>query len=335
MPPTHARIDPTQIAARPLAERQDRVDIRSAAIDPATSPDAAPAALGEGLQRLAEAIVAARTRDASVMLTYGAHVIKNGCGPLLRELLASGWVTHLATQGSGLIHDWEFAHRGTSSEAVEQNVHRGRFGTWDETGRALIAAAMIGAESDCGWGEALGRVISEDAATHPYCHYSVTAAAYASGVPLCVLPGIGYDIYCCHPMFTEEAGAAIGRCATRDFHTFAHGVERLTGGVYLSVGSAIMSPMVFEKAMSIANNLRLGRGERPIADHHVAVVDIQDGGGWDWFQDGEPPEDHPAYYLRFCKSFHRMGGRMDYLQADNRLALHHLATLLRGRRPTP
>jgi hypothetical protein len=265
------------------------------------------------------------------MMTYGAHVVKNGCGPLVRQLLAGRWLTHLATQGSGLIHDWEFAHQATSSESVEANVSRGRFGTWDQTGRALIAAAKIGAQADAGWGAALGQVICEDEQAHPYRHYSVTAAAYEHGVPLCVMPGVGYDIYCCHPMYTEEAGAAIGRCATRDFHTFCHGVERLSGGVYLSVGSAIMSPMVFEKALSIANNLRLGRGEPAVADHHIAVVDIQEGGRWDWFNDGEPPADHPAYYLRFCKSFHRMGGSLDYLQADNRTVLHHLTAALRER----
>ncbi len=105
---------------------------------------------------------------------------------------------------------------------------------------------------------------------------------------------------------------------------------QLGGGVYLSVGSAIASPQVFEKAFSIANNLREQEGRPPLGDHQVAIVDIQDSGGWDW-QTGEPPVDHAAYYLRFCKTFHRLApGAVSYLQADNRAVLHGLVHELRG-----
>ena len=102
----------------------------------------------------------------------------------------------------------------------------------------------------------------------------------------------------------------------------------LSGGVYLSVGSAIMSPQVFEKAFSAANNLRQQAALPLIQDHYLAIVDLQSGGGWDW-QHGEPPMDNPAYYLRFCKSFYRMGGELDYIQCDNRTLLANLLHRLR------
>ena len=101
----------------------------------------------------------------------------------------------------------------------------------------------------------------------------------------------------------------------------------LTGGVYLSIGSAIMSPQVFEKALSLANNLRLQEGQPVIRDHAITVVDLQPGGNWDWTK-GEPPKDHPAYYLRFCKTFHRMGGSLGYLCGDNRVVLANLVARL-------
>ena len=91
----------------------------------------------------------------------------------------------------------------------------------------------------------------------------------------------------------------------------------------LSVGSAIMAPQVFEKSLSCVNNLRLQAGKKIVRDHTMFVVDIQDGGNWDWSK-GEPPKDNPAYYLRFCKSFSRMGGEMKYVQSDNVAFLHHV-----------
>ena len=123
-------------------------------------------------------------------------------------------------------------------------------------------------------------------------------------MPITVHPGIGYDIIANHPMFH---GAVMGRAAHRDFAQFGRAVEGLDGGVVLSVGSAIMGPQVFEKSLSCVNNLRLQAAGRWSPDHTIYVVDLQDGGGWDW-STGEPPKTNPAYYLRFCKSYARMGG---------------------------
>jgi hypothetical protein len=141
---------------------------------------------------------------------------------------------------------------------------------------------------------------------------------------LTVHPGIGYDIIATHPMFN---GSAIGRAAQRDFESFANAVEGLDGGVVLSIGSAIMGPQVFEKSLSCVNNLRLQAGRPIVREHSIYIVDLQDGAKWDWTA-GEPPKDNPAYYLRFCKSYSRMGGRMQYAQCDNVTFVHHLLNRL-------
>jgi hypothetical protein len=155
---------------------------------------------------------------------------------------------------------------------------------------------------------------------HPWKDSSILAQAFRHNVPFTVHPGIGYDIISTHPIFS---GAAIGRAAAMDFRMFSRAVEGLDGGAVLSVGSAIMGPQVFEKSLSCVNNLRLQDGRPIVQDHSIYVVDIQDGGRWDWSK-GEPPKDNPAYYLRFCKSFARMGGSMHYLQCDNVAFLQHL-----------
>src|SRR6185295_11242904 len=139
---------------------------------------------------------------------------------------------------------------------------------------------------------------------HPWKQTSIFGNAFRHQIPLTVHPGIGYDIISNHPLFN---GAAIGRAAGIDFRLFGTAVEGLDSGVVLNVGSAIMGPQVFEKSLSCVNNLRLQAGRPIVRDHSIYVVDLQDGGNWDWTK-GEPPKDNPAYYLRFCKSYSRMGG---------------------------
>ncbi len=312
-------------------------------------------------------IASARKRGASVMLIYGAHLVKNGLLQVVNGLIEHGWVTHLATNGAGTIHDWELAFFGRTEESVRENVATGTFGTWDETGRNIHLALLAGALREEGYGRSLGRFIVENGTTlpatgelekllreqpahplaparaellqamlihklssgrvevkHPHNDSSILAQAFRQNVPLTVHPGIGYDIISNHPMFN---GAAIGRAAQVDFSLFGRAVEGLNGGVVLSVGSAIMSPQVFEKSISCVNNLRIQSGRSIVSGHTIYVVDIQDGGDWDW-KDGEPPKDNPAYYLRFCKSFARMGGEMKYLQCDNVVFLQNLLSHL-------
>jgi hypothetical protein len=358
----------SKLNIKPLAKRMNKLRIQDIAVSP---DDAAPELSdrhAEQIAEVAERIIQARNADKPVILTYGAHLIKNGLGPVVIRLMENGWITHVATNGAGSIHDWEFAYLGESSEDVRENIAHGEFGIWDETGRYINLAVLAGVVDDLGYGWSVGKMISEESfdiwsksdiddeieeclekqcnsdylaaladmrymvstcqlpvgitdVAHPYKAYSVQRAAYEQQIPFTVHPGIGYDIIYTHPF---NCGGAIGRGAVRDFLAYADSISRLSGGVHLAVGSAIMAPMIFEKSMSMANNIAIQRTGSPITDHFMAVVDIQDGGDWDWSQ-GEPPMDHPAYYLRFCKSFHRMGGTLDYICLDNRdflLGLH-------------
>jgi hypothetical protein len=356
-------LDLKKVRVYPLAQRASMSRIEDILVQPDTAPPVLDEKLRPLMQRCAKDIAAARKRGAAVILMYGAHLVKNGASLLVARLMATGGITHLATNGAGSIHDWEFAYQGWSTESVEKNVATGTFGTWDETGRNIHLALLAGALRNEGYGGALGHFIQEDGVTlptaaeleallrdepahplsparadllqairqhgiaagrievkHPWKHTSIFGEAFRRGVPLTVHPGIGYDIVSNHPWFN---GGVIGRAAGVDFALIGGSIEQLDGGVVLSVGSAIMAPQVFEKSISCVNNLRLQAGRPVVRDHTFYVVDLQDGGNWDWTK-GEPPRDNPAYYLRFCKSFSRMGGTMHYLQCDNVAFLHGL-----------
>jgi len=356
-------LDLTKLRVYPLASRESLSRIEDLLVAPERPPPRCSAANQRRIRDCARRIAAARRRGASVMLLYGAHLVKNGAQRLVIRLLERGWVTHLATNGAGTIHDWELAFLGRTAESVRKNVATGTFGAWDETGRNIHLALLAGALRGEGYGRSLGRLIIEDGVTlpaqtalrkslcdapahplaparaellqamrrhklpagrvvvkHPWKQTSILAQAFRLEVPMTVHPGIGYDIIANHPMFN---GAAIGRAAALDFRLLAGAVEQLDGGVVMSVGSAIMAPQVFEKSLSCVNNLRLQARRRVVRGHTIYVVDIQDAGGWDWGK-GEPPKDNPAYYLRFCKSFARMGGEMRYAQCDNVVFLHNL-----------
>lgn len=362
-------LDLRRLKVYPLASRRSMSAIEEILIDPSSPPPATSPFNLELIRRAAQSIRNARNKNAGVMLLYGAHLVKNGAHAIVDALMAGGWITHLGTNGAGSIHDWEFAFQNWSTESVEQNVATGTFGTWDETGRNIHLALMAGALRHEGYGVSLGRFLHEDGTTlpapesleeqlrqepghplsparadllvamrthgiqagrievkHPWKHTSIFANAFRRGIPLSVHPGIGYDIITNHPLFN---GAVLGRAAAIDFRLFSRAVESLDHGVVMSVGSAIMAPQVFEKSLSCVNNLRLQDGRSIVKDHELFVVDLQDGGNWDWTK-GEPPRDNPAYYLRFCKSFSRMGGRMHYAQCDNVAFLHHLLNQLRA-----
>ena len=141
--------------------------------------------------------------------------------------------------------------------------------------------------------------------SHRWKHASILAQACRHEIPLTVHPGIGYDIISNHPVFN---GAAIGRAGRARLQALRRLARSLEGGVVLSIGSAIMGPQVFEKALSCVNNLRLQAGRDVVRGHSFYVVDLQDGGNWDWTA-ASPPRTIPAYYLRFCKSYSRMGRR--------------------------
>jgi len=354
----YPKFDRFAVQMEPLAARDNKKFIERDHVAPTTQPPRLPDAATELMEELAERIRRARDDDRPVMMVFGAHAIKNGLGPVFLKLVQDGWVTHLATNGAGIIHDWEFAFQGKSCENVEVMVREGRFGNWQETGFYINLALNIGAFEGRGYGESVGALIHHEslripsadelesaaaaalrkdaekaAATadllhivqrfslrsgrlsvpHPWKRFSAQAAAFRAGLPFTGHPMIGHDIIYNHPM---NHGAAIGRAALRDFLRFAHAVARIEGGVYLSVGSAVMSPMIFEKALAMAQNLHAQRGAH-VERHFIVVVDLAES-AWNWTENGEPPQDHPAYYLRYCKTFSRMGGEMRYVCADNR-----------------
>jgi len=365
------QLDRQNLRIRPLSARDSKLRADRDCIHPGHAPEDLPDRVREAIRRTADGIRQARADECPVMLAFGAHTIKNGLGPVLIRLMEEGWVQHLATNGAGIIHDWEFAFLGRTSEDVRANTAAGQFGIWEETGRHLNAAILLGAYDGFGYGESVGRLIEEDghrfpaaeelleaisdawespihaeraaaaadllsvmkrvgiepgfeAVSHPWKSVSVQGTAYRLGIPFTAHPMIGHDIIYTHPM---NHCAAIGRAAQRDFLTYAACVSRISGGVYLSVGSAVMSPMVFEKSFSMGQNLALQDGRR-ITGHRIVVVDLAPS-RWDWGQ-GEPPVSSPDYYLRYCKTFSRMGGEMSYVTCDNRDFLRGLCAVLCG-----
>ncbi len=353
----HPKLDRFALKLEPLSARQNKKNIEQDHVPPDQVPGTLSPPARATISEAVERIRSARRGGRPVMVTFGAHAIKNGLAPVFIRLIEDGWVTHLATNGAGIIHDWEFAFQGRSCEDVKQMVCEGRFGNWQETGFYLNLALNVGAFEGRGYGESIGALIHNDGLTipsaaeltavaaarlasdpeqaaaaadllgtirrfgiqagqlsvpHPFKRYSVQAQAFRLNVPFTGHPMIGHDIIYTHPM---NHGACLGRTAIRDFLTFAESVSRIDGGVYISIGSAVMSPMIFEKSLSMAQNLALQQG-RHIDGHYILVVDLAPS-RWNW-ADGEPPESDPAYYLRYNKTFSRMGGTMRYLSADNR-----------------
>jgi hypothetical protein len=354
----HPQLDREKLIIKPLGERENKIAIARDCVLPGTTPKNLSGEARKIVRETAGRMRQARRAGRAIILAFGAHAIKNGLAPVLIRMMEEGWLTHLATNGAGIIHDWEFAFQGQSSEDVRRYVAEGRFGIWQETGRYINLALIAGAYEGLGYGESVGALIRNEclvipsadelrrvavdaldddparaavaadflsavrqfnlrpgpqAIPHPFKSYSAQAAAYRLHIPFTGHPMFGHDIIYNHPM---NLGAAVGRTAQRDFLSFAHSINNLEGGVYLSVGSAVMSPMIFEKAFSMAQNLHLQKGAA-IKDHFILVVDLAVT-PWDGSAQGEPPVDNPAYYLRHCKTFSRMGGAMRYLAADNR-----------------
>jgi hypothetical protein len=160
-------LDLKKIKAYPLAQRRNLSTLDELLTGAADNTGPCPDAMLGRIQECVAKITAARKRGASVMLIYGAHLVKNGLLEVVNALVAGGWVTHLATNGAGTIHDWELAFQGRTAESVRDNVATGTFGTWDETGRNIHLALLAGALRDEGYGRSLGRFIVEDGTTLP------------------------------------------------------------------------------------------------------------------------------------------------------------------------
>jgi hypothetical protein len=195
------------------------------------------------------ALVEARRREAGIVWGVGAHVIKTGLSPVLIDLMRRGYVSALATNGAGIIHDFEVAWSGATSEDVDNTLGPGRFGMAQETGQLLNDAIRRGNDAGQGLGQTVAAFLTE--ANPQHADRSLAVAAHRLGIPLTVHVALGTDIIHMHP---EASGAAIGDASLRDFRYFASCVARLRNGVYLNCGSAVVLPEVFLKAVALARN---------------------------------------------------------------------------------
>ncbi len=248
--------DLSRLAIGSVAERSTRVRVEDfgGPVDPVTA-DKLLASLphqlaAEVLREVVARVVTAARGGRPVVAMCGGHVVKVGVPPSLIALMERGVITHLALNGSTAIHDTEIARFGRTSEDVEANLHEGRFGMVDETGTFMCAALREGQARREGLGECWGRALVE--ASAPHARVSLLASAYRLGIPATVHVAIGTDTIHHHP---DLDGAALGECCLRDFRVLAATLAEARGAAVLNLGSAVLLPEVFLKALSVARNL--------------------------------------------------------------------------------
>ncbi|MDA1184836.1 MAG: hypothetical protein O2930_09350 [Acidobacteria bacterium] len=256
MPFPYEEFDLSGVHTYPLASRTSKARIEDFARPVPRGAsfkewfDSLPAILGASdLRRVVKAVVEARARGGGVVWGLGAHVIKTGVSPVLIELMRGGFISALALNGAGIIHDFEVALSGATSEDVDEALGPGRFGMAEETGLLLNDAIRRGSEQGRGLGQAVAEFLSEY--DPPHADRSLAVAAHRLGIPVTVHVAIGTDIIHMHE---AASGAAIGDTSLRDFRFFTSSVARLKGGVYLNCGSAVVLPEVFLKAVALARN---------------------------------------------------------------------------------
>jgi hypothetical protein len=310
--------DRSRLQLRPLSERVHDVNLSQLAqlddlLTDYDNPD---------LLTIAQAISRAKRDNHAVILMMGAHVIKNGLSRYVVDLMERKFITCVALNGAGMIHDYELATIGATSESVARYIREGQFGLWRETGR-LNDLAVKAVQEGIGLGEAVGKTLIEEQV--PHCDISILAAGYRLKVPVTVHVSLGYDIIHEHP---NCDGAAVGAASYTDFLVFAHQVSHLEGGVMCAMGTAIMGPEVYLKALSMSRNVAYQEG-KPLNHFTTAVFDLQDLGG-DLHH--EVPKSDARYYFRPYKTILvrtvQDGGQSYYIQADHRQTLPRLHRLL-------
>lgn len=309
--------DRSRLCLEPLAERRHNLDL--SCIKPLQKVVVGHA----GLQETAKKIRAAKQQGAAVVLLMGAHVLRAGVQRYLIDLLEKGELSGIAINGAGVIHDFEFALIGSTTESVADYIRDGRFGMWRETGRInqIVKQAQDSGE---GLGEAVGRVIEEE--NFPHRDISLLAAGYRLGVPITVHVNIGQDIVHQHP---DCDGGAYGETSYRDFLRFTDVLEKVENGVVMNFGSAVMAPEVYLKALSMVRNVARQEG-RSISSLTTLVCDLvklpED------FRTG-PKRDDPAYYFRPWKTMLVRtvadGGQSHYVCAPHLQTIPQLWSALR------
>ena len=223
--------------------------------------DSLPRILGaEDLRLVVRAILDARSQSRAILWGIGGHVIKVGLGPLLIDLLRRGFVGGIAMNGAALVHDFEIAVAGGTSEDVDAVLGEGKFGMAEETGRSLNEMAALAKRTSIGLGEAAGQFLTQKSTHAKHLDHSILAAAYRAKIPVTIHLAIGADISHIH---RTASGENLGAATHRDFKLFCALVREMhPGGVYLNWGSAVILPEVFLKAVTVAHNL--GTPLRPI-----------------------------------------------------------------------
>src|ERR1700675_4880419 len=268
----------------PLASRKSKVSIRDFAKPPAANTsltkflDSLPNFLAaEDLRLLLSAIQSARKQRKAILWGIGGHVIKVGLGPVLIDLMKRGFVSGIAMNGAAMIHDFEIALAGNTSEDVEAGIGEGRFGMAAETGQYINEFAKLSQRIRIGYGEAAGQFLSSGVIEVRHADASVLVAAYKHRIPVTIHLAIGTDIPHMHP---AADGHCLGMATHYDFRLFCSLVKQMhPGGIYLNWGSAVLLPEVFLKAVSVVRNL--GVPLRPITtanfdfiQHYRAVQNV-------------------------------------------------------------
>jgi hypothetical protein len=306
--------DRSRLKLRPLAERVHDMSLDDmlpleADLPPLDDPN---------LAVVAGQVAQAYQDHRPVILIMGAHVIKVGLSRFVIDLMERGIVSHVAMNGAGPIHDFELALVGASTESVARYISEGQFGLWQETGR-INQAAQQAAQDGIGLGEAVGRMIEQEA--FPHRDVSILAAGYRLRVPVTVHIGLGYDIIHEHP---NCDGAALGAASYHDFLVLAQAVTGLEGGVLLNFGTAVMGPEVYLKALAMARNVAHQEG-RSIRHFTTAVFDMLELGP---DVHHEAPKSDPRYYYRPYKTILVRtvadGGQSFYIRGDHRQTFPHL-----------
>jgi hypothetical protein len=260
--PKGGEADLAKVRTVPVAVRPNKVKASDFAHPPAGDRsfraflDALPDVLvARDFRNVVRAVADAKRRGRGVIVMLGGHIVKTGLAPVLIDLMERGIVTHVAMNGSAAIHDYEVARFGATSEDVAAGLRDGTFGMAEETGREMNEAFIHGMSAGLGMGETLGVALAS--ATLANAELSLLLAAHRLGIPLSVHAALGAEIIHQHP---AASGAAIGDTSHRDFRRLAHSLVRIDdGGVVLNLGSAVIMPEVFLKALTIARNLGDGR----------------------------------------------------------------------------
>jgi phosphoheptose isomerase len=308
-------IDLSKIKTYPLPKRFNRVEIQNLFLPGKAVPQYENVELIE----VAKRILTARRKGGQVIALIGGHVIKRGLSPLIIDLMKRGIITHIASNGAATIHDFEIALQGQTSEDVAKSIEDGKFGMAEETGSLINRAIKAGARDGFGIGESLGQMILNND-QFQYREFSIMCTAYELGIPFTAHIAIGTDIIHQHP---EVDFSAIGWGSGQDFKIFTTSVSQLEGGVFCNIGSAVIGPEVFLKALSIVRNLKYTVRKFTTVNFDLIPLDNY----------REPVNDNvPDYYYRPKKNIIirpvSLGGRGYHIQGDFILTIPNLHKLI-------